>query len=271
VAAPRRVTLAGNDPSASPMEDTLRILVSVGFAGLLIMLRLDSERFGAAEYADATREVGAPALRRRLGWYLLGLMLIVGVDLINPSPGDSLFLRLGDRTQAILFGFAFAAIGTLQAVGFAWLRYQRLRLPSTSSYPSALLNSIGTAFIDEAAFRGILLAYLLSTGMDALAANAIQAIVYALSTRLGAKGRDPYMLVLVLVIGLMSGWLTIATGGIGAAFLGHAITRFSVFLTTGHMGRPAPRGREVEEIERKRRLPDGWQAIGAGEPGPIDG
>ncbi|HVA84728.1 MAG TPA: CPBP family glutamic-type intramembrane protease [Candidatus Saccharimonadales bacterium] len=251
--------------------DTLRILVSVGFALLLIMLRLDSERFGAAEYTEAARDGQTPALRRRLGWYLLGLMLIVGVDLINPSPGNSLFLRLGDRTQAIAFGFAFAAIGTLQAVGFAWLRYQRLRLPPTSSYPAALLNSIATAFIDEATFRAIFLAYLLATGMDGSAANAIQAIVYALSTRLGAPGRDLYMLVLVLVIGLLSGWLTIATGGIGAAFLGHAITRFAVFLTTGHVGRPAPRGREMEEIERGQRLPEGWQSIGAGESGRFDG
>ena len=42
-------------------------------------------------------------------------------------------------------------------------------------------------------------------------------------------------------------------GGIGAAFLGHAITRFAVFLCTGHAGQTKPRGREAEEIERRRR------------------
>ena len=133
--------------------------------------------------------------------------------------------------EAILYGLAFAAIGTLQAVAFAWLRYRRLRFPASSSYPGALLNSIGTAFIDEAAFRGILLALLLGTGMDPSFANAIQAILYALTTRMGAPGRDLYMLILILVIGFMSGWLTIVTGGIGAAFLGHSITRFAVFVT----------------------------------------
>ena len=93
--------------------------------------------------------------------------------------------------EAILYGLAFAAIGTLQAVAFAWLRYRRLRFPASSSYPGALLNSIGTAFIDEAAFRGILLALLLGTGMDPSFANAIQAILYALTTRMGGAGSRP--------------------------------------------------------------------------------
>ena len=55
------------------------------------------------------------------------------------------------------------------------------------------------------------------------------------------------MLLLTLGIGLVGGWLTVATGGIAAAFLGHAITRFAVFLCTGHAGqtqaaRPGGRG-----------------------------
>ena len=73
------------------------------------------------------------------------------------------------------------------------------------------------------------------------------------------------MLVLALLIGLGAGWLTIATGGIGAAFLGHAITRFAVFLCTGHAGQVAPRGREDEDIEKRRRPPDGWRVVGTRE------
>ena len=51
-------------------------------------------------------------------------------------------------------------------------------------------------------------------------------------------------------MGLVGGWLTALTGGIAAAFLGHAVTRFAVFLCTGHAGQTMPRGREVEEIEK---------------------
>ena len=70
---------------------------------------------------------------------------------------------------------------------------------------------------------------------------------------------------LTLGIGLIGGWLTALTGGIAAAFLGHAITRFAVFLCTGHTGQTKPRGREVEEIEKRRRPPEGWRVIGSRE------
>jgi membrane protease YdiL (CAAX protease family) len=245
------------------MEDDLRILVTFGIGQLLVMLRLDAERFGAAEYDEITGDGRSPALRWRLTWYLIGLALLFLADVIHPNAAGGLFLRLGDGVEAVVYGLAFAAVGTLQAVAFAWLRYRRLRLPPSTLYPGALLNSIATAFVDEAAFRGLLLAFLIGFGVDPSLANIGQAVLYALSTRLGAPGRDPYMLVLVLILGLFSGWLTIITGGIGAAFLGHAVTRFAVFLTTGHAGRVAPRGRDAEDLERRRQQPAGWNAIGA--------
>jgi hypothetical protein len=245
------------------MEDDLRVLVTLGFALLLIMLRLDAERFGAAEYDEASTDSRRPSLTWRLAWYLMGLFLVVGAAIVHPNAGIGLFLRLGDRLEAIVYGLAFAAVGTLQAVAFAWLRFHRLRLPPSQLYPGALLNSVATAFIDEATFRGLLLAFLIGTGMDASAANLIQALIYVLSTRLGARGRDPYLLMLILIVGLFRGWLTIITGGIGAAFLGHAIKRFAVFLATGHAGRFGRAGRDVEDFERRGRRPPGWRSIAA--------
>jgi len=247
-------------------DQTRTRLTALGFALLLIMLRLDAERFGAAEYDEITRDGRPPSLKWRIAWYSTGLVLLIGADLIHPDPGGGLYLRLGDRLEAIIYGLLFAAVGTLQAVAFAWLRYRRLRLPPSHLYPGALLNSIATAFLDEATFRGLLLAFLLGTGMDGSLANITQAIVYVLTTRLGARGRDPYMLVLVLIVGLFSGWLTIITGGIGAAFVGHAVTRFAVFLATGHAGRVVPLGSDQEDIAQRRRRPAGWQAMGAEDP-----
>ena len=57
------------------MEDFVvlaRSLISVGLALLLVMLRLDAERFGTAEYYEATRDGERPRVRRRLAWYGLG-------------------------------------------------------------------------------------------------------------------------------------------------------------------------------------------------------
>lgn len=245
--------------------EPLRVLIAVGLAGLLAMLRLDAERFGAAEYYEVTRDGERPRVRRRLAWYGMGVAIAVGILVVHPAPQTEFFLGSGDRLGAVFGGLIYGAIGVGQAVAFATVRYNRIRFPDTASYPGALLNSTATAFIDEVTFRGAVFGLLLSVGMEATVANVIQTLLYALTTRLGAPGRDRYLLVLALGMGFAGGWVTAATGGIAAAFLGHAITRFSVFLCTGHTGQTKPRGREEEEIERRRRPPDGWRVIGSRE------
>ena len=250
------------------MEELLeasRGLVVIGLTLLLAMLRLDAERFGTAEYYEATRDGERPRVRRRLAWYGLGAGLVILMLYIHPSPQRELFLGSGDRLGAVVGGLAYAGIGVVQAVAFAWIRYHRIRFPDTWSYPGALLNSVATAFIDEATFRGAIFGLLLSTGLDPTVSNVIQTLLYALTTRLGAPGRDRYLLLLTIGMGLIGGWLTSVTGGIAAAFLGAAVTRFAVFLCTGHTGQTMPRGREVEEIEKRRRPPDGWRVIGSRE------
>jgi hypothetical protein len=242
-----------------------RTLVAVGLTLLMAMLRLDSERFGTAEYYEATGDGERPRVRRRLAWYGIGFALAIGILAIYPSPQSDLFLGTGDRLGAVLGGIAFGMAGVLSAAGFASYRYHRIRFPDERSYPGALLNSTATAFIDEVAFRGAMFGLLITAGIDPMLANLLQAIVYTLTTRLGAPGRDRSLLVLTLGIGIVGGWLTAATGGIAASFLGHAVTRFAVFLCTGHAGQTMPRGREVEEIETRRRPPDGWRVIGSRE------
>jgi membrane protease YdiL (CAAX protease family) len=242
-----------------------RGLVIIGLALLMAMLRLEAERFGTAEYYEATRDGESPKVRRRMAWYGLGVGLALAILYIHPSPQQTLFLGSGDRLGAVLGGLLYGLAGVGFAVAFATFRYHRIRFPGAWSYPGALLNSVATAFIDEVAFRGAIFGLLLSTGMNPSLANVIQAFLYTLCTRLGASGRDKYLFFLTLGMGLIGGWLTAATGGIAAAFLGHAITRFAVFLCTGHAGQTKPRGREVEEIDKRRRTPEGWRVIGTRE------
>jgi membrane protease YdiL (CAAX protease family) len=244
---------------------TVRELITIGLVLILIMLRLDAERFGAAEYDEAKKDGKAPSLRGRLGYYFLGIGLILVILVVHPDPRTVLFLGPGDRIPALVGGLLYGVIGAAQAVLFARMRYHHFRLPNVSSYPGALLNAIATAFIDEATYRGILFGLLIAAGVNVTAANVAQALVYVISTRLGARGRDRYLLVLTLLIALAGGWLTYATGGIAAAFLGHAITRLAMFVCTGHAGQVAARGRETEDLERRRRTPDGWRVIGSGK------
>jgi membrane protease YdiL (CAAX protease family) len=249
-------------PGVDHVPDPLRVLIVIGLLLLLIILRLDAESFSAAEYDDIDRWGRPPSLVRRLAWYILGIGGILVVLEIHPSPAKDLYLGLGDRVGTVILGLAYGAIGAAIAVGIALMRYRYVRFPPVSQYPGAFLNAVATAFVDEAIFRGILFGFLLGTGMDPNLANLAQAIVYALATRLGAPGRPWYMLLAVFGMGLAGGWLTGVTGGIGAAFLGHAITRIAIFLTTGHSGIPKKRGTEEEEIERRRQTPEGWQVLG---------
>lgn len=250
--------------------DPLRVLIAVGLAMLLAMLRLDAERFGTAEYYESTGRGERPRVRRRFGWYVLGIGIAIALLYVHPSPQAELFLGSGDRLGAVFGGLAYGGLGIAQAAAFATVRYHRIRLPDTWSYPGALLNSTATAFIDEVTFRGAIFGLLLSVGVEVMLANLIQTLLYALTTRLGAPKRDRYLLVLTLGMGFIGGWLTSATGGIAAAFLGHAITRFAVFLCTGHTGQTRPRGREDEEIEKRHRPPEGWRVIGSRESASRD-
>jgi membrane protease YdiL (CAAX protease family) len=243
------------------VEELLRDLVTLGLAGLLCLLRLEAATFSAAEYDEPAAGGRRSTFRLRIAWYLLGFGLIAAVLVIHPTPARDLELGLGDRGGALLGGFALGAIGTAQAVLFARLRYARLRMPPLWSYPGALLNAIGTAFIDEATFRGLILGFLLLAGINPAMAIVTQALLYVLATRTGAPGRSRYVFGLALLLGIAAGWLTTITGGIGAAFLGHAVTRIAVFVCTGHAGQPAARGHEVEDSWEFGRPPDGWRQM----------
>jgi hypothetical protein len=241
------------------METDLRILVCLGLTLLLVMLRIEAQRFDAAEYDEPVRG-HRPSILRKMAWYFLGVGGVLALVLVHPTPEFSLHLTVGDRA-GILIAVFLAVIGVGQAVGLAWLHYHRLRLPNLASYPAALANEVITAFIDEAVFRGAVLGYLLWAGAPPNLAIVGQAVLYLLATRLGAPGRDRYMFAVAGFVGLIGGWATILTGGVGASFLGHASTRVAIFLTTGHAGQPPARGTEVEDVERRRRTPEGWRAV----------
>ena len=241
--------------------DPIRVLVGLAITLFLVILRFEAETFGAAEYDEPTRDGRRTSLLRRLSWILVGFALVGALLLVHPNPAGDLGLTLGDRGEALVLGFAFGALGTIQAIIYAYYRYGRIRFPPAWTYPGAVLNAIGTAFLDEATFRGAVLGLLLLVGINPVTAVVVQAFLYTLATRTGAPGRGRYMFVLTLVGGLVTGWLTVATGAIGAAFLAHAVTRIAVFVCTGHAGQPALRGQEIEESWEYNRPPPGWQAL----------
>jgi hypothetical protein len=235
-------------------EESMRVLIASGFFMLLVLLRLESERFGAAEYD----EPGRRGVWTRVSWYAIGLTLLAAIYLVHPQPHDVLLLLVGHRTEALEYGLALAVLGTALVAAFAWFWYGELRLPDGRAYPGAALNSIGTAVLDEATFRGALLGTLVWIGVPQVSSVLLATLTYVLVTRVAAPGRHRVMMLLAFGLGLFGGWATLATGGIGAAIIGHAGTSFALFVCTGHAGQVAPPGFEPEEVERRRRPPEGW-------------
>jgi hypothetical protein len=235
-------------------EESMRVLIASGFFMLLVLLRLESERFGAAEYD----EPGRRGAWTRISWYAIGLSLLAAIYVVHPQPHDVLFLLVGHRTEALEYGLALAVLGTALVAAFALFWYGELRLPDGRAYPGAALNSIGTAVLDEATFRGALLGTLVWIGVPQVSSVLLATLTYVLVTRLAAPGRNRVMMLLAFGLGVFGGWATLATGGIGAAIIGHAGTSFALFVCTGHAGQVARAGFEPEEVERRRRPPEGW-------------
>jgi hypothetical protein len=243
---------------------TLENLIILATVGLLVLLRFDAARFGAADYDD---EESPGGLRNRLGrisWYLFGIFLIVVVYFLYPQPLSELHLQIGDPRAVVFFaGVGLAIVGMTFALVYAWWRYGGIRFPPLRRYPAAILNALATAFIDEATWRGIVLGLLLESNWPAWGAIGTQAVLYTLATRLGAHGRPRALMFLSLGIGLAGGWLTVATGGIGAILLAHAVTRFAIFVATGHAGQVTPSAAFDEDTveEDSKVTPAGWEVV----------
>lgn len=250
------------------MREIIEGLIVLGLLGLLILLRLDAPRFGVAEYDDSARNRGWRAWVRRLAWFALGIALVLVVYWLYPQPITILHLDIGGasggvgRERAMFYGLLIGVAGIAAAAVYAWGRYGGIRLPAPGAYPGAFVNSIGTAIVDEATFRGILLGLMLQMGIGQWVAIGIAAVVYGAATRLTARGRSKGMLVIDVLLALATGWTVIETGGIGAAILGHAITRFAIFLLTGHTDQSRPFGAEPEAVAGRALPPKGWDVAG---------
>src|SRR5258706_14749549 len=101
------------------MEESLRWLVGLGLTLLLVMLRIEANLFGAAEYDEPVRGRGQPVLRR-VAWYVLGIGGVVGLLFVHPDAGFDLRLTVGSRI-AILLGLALGLGGVALAIGVAWM------------------------------------------------------------------------------------------------------------------------------------------------------
>ncbi len=246
--------------------ETLMILAMVG---LLVLLRFDAARFGAADFDDEESPGGVRTWLGRASWYVFAILLIAAIYFVYPAPLTELHLQMGEpRSMVFLFGVGLALVGMLYAAAYAWWRFGEVSLPPAHRYPRGVVSSLATAFIDEATWRGIVLGLLLISNWPVEYAIAFQAVLYALATRLGSPGRPRSLLFLALGIGLVGGWVTLETNGIGAILLAHVVTRLAIFVATGHAGQVTPSAAFDEQVveEASRFGPQGWEVVGDNRP-----
>jgi hypothetical protein len=215
------------------MPEPIKFSPFVGFAGLMRVLRLPSRRFGAAEWE--TPAGGRAAWLPRLTWYAAGLALGLMVFALHPAPVADLNLVLApDQGGALALGLIYAAVGIGAAFVLAVLTNGHISFPSPSRYLGGAIYAVGTAFYDEFLFRGVVLGVLLTLGLPDWMAVGGAAFIYAAAVGASAGGRGLLGMLVPFAIGLVGGVLVLMTAGIAAAFMGHAATRFAMFMTMGY-------------------------------------
>jgi hypothetical protein len=228
------------------LPESLQYILFIGMVALMFMLRIDARRFSAAEWD--TQDGDWRVWMARLSWYGAGVALALLIFALHPSPVAELNLVLApDRTEAMVYGLLYGGAGIIAAFILAILLHGRVVFPAPIRYPGGVVTAVGTAFVDEWLFRGVLLGLLLQLGLPDAVAVVSSAFIYAFTVRAVTGSRGFLMLALWLAIGLLGGALVLSTLGIAAGFVGHSITRFALFMVMGPPERAA-----VEQVRRPR-------------------
>ncbi len=232
--------------------DELRTLMAIALSGLLLLLRLDAPRFSGAEY-DVERSaydeepsggwIGDLAVRA--GWPGLAIVLTAGVALLLPAGRSA--VGLGAPTifssATIIWTVLGSAVGIGAVLGLAYLREPVWppRLNARGGVPHRVFDAVATAIVDELTFRGVLLGLLLLAGLPVWIAFLVQLLVYGIETRLGRYAMTLGLLAEALALGALTGVLAIATGGVAAPLMAHAVIRFAALDVEGALPPIVPR------------------------------
>jgi hypothetical protein len=220
-----------------PFEDSLRLSIALGLTIFLVLLRFDSERIMRSDY-----------FRYRFPWmgpvsyYGLVLAFAIGIVLILPNGRGLLFLTPGDPATILPIMFAFAGVGILNAIAFAFRWYGGITPLPTSLLPSRLLGTAASAVADELQFRSIVLGLLIFAEVPGgvTAAVVIQALLYGLAQRRLLRERQWYFLIGSVLLGYACGWVTITSNSVVPAMVGHFVVIAALFAFAGGRLRQRP-------------------------------
>lgn len=215
--------------------DSLRLAIALGLTLFLVLLRFDSERITRSDYFRYRTPWMGP-----VSYYILVIGFAIGIAIILPSGREQLFLTGGDPDAMLPIMLLFAGVALLNGVALAFLRYGGILPLPIELLPSRVLGAAANAVSEELQFRSIVLGMLLFAELDAGLAIAIQALIYGFVHRRLWRDRDWYFLLGAVLLGWAAGVVTVTTGSIIPAIVGHFAVTMSLFAFAGGRLRQRP-------------------------------
>ena len=208
--------------------DSLRLAIAIGMTVFMVLLRFDQERIMRSDYFRSRSVWAGPA-----SYYALVLLFMLGIVVILPHGRSSLFLVGAEPTDILPAMVLFALVAVANGGGLALLRFRAVLPLPMELLPSRTLGAAANAVAEELQFRSIILGLLLVGGMDAGLAIAIQAILFGAAHRRLWRNRDWYFLAGSLLLGYACGLVTVTSGSIIPAMVGHFSVTMAIYAFAG--------------------------------------
>jgi hypothetical protein len=221
-------------------EESLRLSIALGLTIFLVLLRFDSERIMRSDYFRYRYPWLGPA-----SYYGLVITFAIGIMFILPRGPARLFLVPGDPESMLPVMLAFAGVGILNAIAFAFRWYGGITPLPLSLLPSRLVGAAASSVADELQFRSIVLGLLIFANVPGgettvTVAVVVQALLYGLAQRRLWRERQWYFLIGSVLLGYACGWVTITTGSVVPAMVGHFAVIAALFAFAGGRLRQRP-------------------------------
>ena len=218
-------------------EESLRLSIALGLTIFLVLLRFDSERIMRSDYFRYRYPWLGP-----VSYYGLVILFAIGIVLILPNGRGRLFLTPGDPEVMLPLMLGFAAVGTLNAIAFAFRWYGGITPLPTSLLPSRFLGAAASAVADELQFRSIVMGLLIFADVPGGVTTAVvvQALLYTVAQRRLWRERQVYFLVGSLILGYACGWTTVTANSVVPAIIGHFVVIAALFAFAGGRLRQRP-------------------------------
>jgi hypothetical protein len=193
--------------------DSLRLAIAIGMTVFMVVLRFDQERIMRSDYFRSRSWWMGP-----LSYYGLVLIFTAGIILILPGGRASLF---------------FAVVGIANGAALAMVRFRALLPLPLEMLPSRALAAGLNAVAEELQFRAVILGLMLVGGLNPGVAVALQAVIFGAAHRRVWRERDWYFVAGSVLLGYACGLVTVNTGSVIPAMVGHFAVTMGIYAFAG--------------------------------------